>query len=282
MIPYADWQEVIEIVVTAGCDINGEAKSKDEYYWLLAIMMATDLSDLKVLKIPVFGDNMKQRDIIELLQFLAKQGLKLPRAAVLHSYIKNEKKTELSGLTVVISMLGGELVSVSNKRHGNFKEKTKINQDKLKQMESTITNQIFTIIGEHYVQVENNVKNRITETVEEMMTLRAKALPPIETDKKLVNLNIGGTLFTTTTSTLTKYYGTRFAALVEQSNQIIDRDPGLFRIILNYVRDGDVSLPDTQLALLDLLNESKHYEISPLEEKIKNKMYVLSLKTNTK
>jgi len=191
-----------------------------------------------------------------------------------------KKKTELSGLAAVISMLGGEMVSVSNKRHGSFKEKTKLHQEKLKQIETTITNQIFTIIGDHYVEVENNVKNRIIETVEEMRTLRNQALPPIETDKKLVNLNVGGTLFTTTTSTLTKFNGTRFAALVEQSNQIIDRDPGLFRIILNYVRDDDVTLPDTQLALLDLLNESKYYEITPLEEKIKNKMYLLSLKTN--
>jgi len=150
-------------------------------------------------------------------------------------------------------------------------------------MEATIANQIFSVVDNHYTVVESNVKNRINETVDEMTILRNKALPPIQSDQQntIVNLNIGGTPFTTTYTTLTKYHGTRFAALAEQQKQFIDRDPALFRVILNYVRDGDVTLPETQLGLTDLLNESQYYEIVSLGEKIKSKLYVLSFKTKT-
>lgn len=46
----------------------------------------------------------------------------------------------------------------------------------------------------------------------------------------------------------------------------IDRDPTHFRLVLNYLRDGDCSLPTTEAALSELLSEAEFYSLDGLRE----------------
>ncbi|ULU08587.1 hypothetical protein L3Y34_019650 [Caenorhabditis briggsae] len=66
----------------------------------------------------------------------------------------------------------------------------------------------------------------------------------------IIKLNVGGSLFQTSKSTLTKFDGffkkmlrTEIPVAKDESGAIfIDRDPKHFRVILNFMRDGDVDL----------------------------------------
>lgn len=104
---------------------------------------------------------------------------------------------------------------------------------------------------------------------------------------KYVKLNVGGALYTTTIATLTKhdnmlramFSGRMELQTDEEGNNIyicvkilnesicssschtgwvlIDRSGKHFSIILNFLRDGAVSLPDTRKECLELLAESR-------------------------
>src|SRR5947209_16168674 len=72
------------------------------------------------------------------------------------------------------------------------------------------------------------------------------------TNKRIVKLNIGGTTFTTSLSTLTTQE-TFFSALLSGAFEVvedefgayfIDRDPRNFHLILNYLRGQDIFLDD--------------------------------------
>ncbi|CCD68452.1 BTB domain-containing protein [Caenorhabditis elegans] len=95
------------------------------------------------------------------------------------------------------------------------------------------------------------------------------------TDEK-IRLNIGGTIFETSKSTLTKFDGF-FKTLLEtdipiqkdDSNCIfIDRSPRHFEKILNYLRDGaDVDLlPESEKEVREILKEAQFYLLEGLME----------------
>ena len=72
-------------------------------------------------------------------------------------------------------------------------------------------------------------------------------MPPAR--PRLVRLNVGGTVFTTTESTLTKE-SRYFAALLSgeyndrQGDEVfVDRDPAHFAAVLQYLRGGLASVP---------------------------------------
>ena len=46
-----------------------------------------------------------------------------------------------------------------------------------------------------------------------------------------------------------------------QGRVFLDRDPKHFRLILNFLRDGEVSLPSCQLELQELLQEAQFYQV---------------------
>lgn len=46
----------------------------------------------------------------------------------------------------------------------------------------------------------------------------------------------------------------------------IDRDPTHFRLVLNYLRDGDCRLPESEAALAELLSEAEFYSLEGLRE----------------
>ncbi|CAI4225806.1 unnamed protein product [Auanema sp. JU1783] len=81
-----------------------------------------------------------------------------------------------------------------------------------------------------------------------------------------VNVNIGGKLFSTTEETLLKI--PKILSYVKDGIPIetlfIDRDPEVFKYILNFVRDNRVIMPDDNLITALLYQEAKFYELDAL------------------
>lgn len=89
-----------------------------------------------------------------------------------------------------------------------------------------------------------------------------------------VKLNIGGFLYYTTIRTLTKVdcmlramFSGKLEVLTDAEGWVlIDRCGQWFGVILNFLRDGSVALPETSKALAELLAEAKYYCIEELAE----------------
>ncbi|CAG9803555.1 unnamed protein product [Chironomus riparius] len=89
-----------------------------------------------------------------------------------------------------------------------------------------------------------------------------------------VKLNVGGFLYYTTIRTLTKadcmlraMFSGKLEVLTDSEGWVlIDRCGLHFGTILNFLRDGSVSLPETSKSLAELLAESKYYCIEELAE----------------
>jgi hypothetical protein len=111
-------------------------------------------------------------------------------------------------------------------------------------------------------------------------------VPEIHDEEKIVTLNVGGQIFSTTKNTLTSIEGTifqnffndRFFQLLDSSGHLfIDRSPRCFGLILDYMRMGHeikslfdlMSPPDLYL----LLKEAEYYCIEPLYRDIKLILY---------
>ncbi len=63
----------------------------------------------------------------------------------------------------------------------------------------------------------------------------------MNSNNTVVTLNVGGTIFETQMSTLTKYPGTFFQGVIDSNNQskyFIDREPSLFKSVLYFLRTG--------------------------------------------
>ncbi|CAL2033954.1 unnamed protein product [Caenorhabditis brenneri] len=108
---------------------------------------------------------------------------------------------------------------------------------------------------------------------------------------EIVKLNIGGTIFQTTKSTLTKYDGF-FKTMLETDVPMIkddygaffvDRSPKHFDTILNFMRDGDVALPSCEREIKEISKEAQYYLLSGLVKlcssrvnEIMNQLYSIS------
>ena len=91
-----------------------------------------------------------------------------------------------------------------------------------------------------------------------------------------VKLNVGGTIFETSFTTLLKEKSTIFNAIFQgkfgvgvddENGYFFDRDPRLFRHILNFLRDGRVYLNNTHIPdedIEELLLEAHYYQVAPL------------------
>ncbi|KAL0205205.1 hypothetical protein P9112_000512 [Eukaryota sp. TZLM1-RC] len=85
----------------------------------------------------------------------------------------------------------------------------------------------------------------------------------------MLDLNVGGKLFTTSIETLKKVEGSYLSTIdTNQELIFIDRDFTHFQLILNFVRDGDVFLPSECQSLLEIKAEAQFYRLPKLEEKI--------------
>ncbi|PFX11604.1 uncharacterized protein LOC111319474 [Stylophora pistillata] len=92
-----------------------------------------------------------------------------------------------------------------------------------------------------------------------------------------VKLNVGGHHFTTSLQTLTKDPNSMLAAMfsgkfemkpAEDGAYFIDRDGTHFRFILNYLRNGELILPDGATFLKELEAEAKFYQIRGILEEL--------------
>ncbi|XP_041034799.1 BTB/POZ domain-containing protein KCTD21-like [Carcharodon carcharias] len=92
-----------------------------------------------------------------------------------------------------------------------------------------------------------------------------------------VSLNVGGTLYTTSSETLTRYPDSMLGAMFkgrlgsrrdQSGNLFIDRDGKPFRHILNYLRSSHLDLPEAYRELRLLKREADFYQIGPLMEEL--------------
>ncbi|CAP21037.2 Protein CBG24423 [Caenorhabditis briggsae] len=95
----------------------------------------------------------------------------------------------------------------------------------------------------------------------------------------IIKLNVGGSLFQTSKSTLTKFDGffktmleTEIPVAKDESGAIfIDRDPKHFRVILNFMRGGHVDLQKYSEDVTEIQKEAKYYLLGGLVELCKLK-----------
>eukprot|EP01125_Pyxidicula_operculata_P020603 TRINITY_DN7648_c0_g1_i1.p1 TRINITY_DN7648_c0_g1~~TRINITY_DN7648_c0_g1_i1.p1 ORF type:complete len:541 (-),score=75.33 TRINITY_DN7648_c0_g1_i1:69-1691(-) len=89
----------------------------------------------------------------------------------------------------------------------------------------------------------------------------------------VIKLNVGGTKFQTTRTTLTNMPDTMLASMFSGRYKLskeddgcvfIDRDGTHFRYILNYLRNGCLVVPDDLYLYKELLQEVEYYQILPL------------------
>ncbi|XP_069700949.1 BTB/POZ domain-containing protein Tiwaz isoform X2 [Periplaneta americana] len=89
-----------------------------------------------------------------------------------------------------------------------------------------------------------------------------------------VHIDVGGTIYTSSLETLTKYPESRLAKLFNGSIPIvldslkqhyfIDRDGGMFRHILNFMRNSRLLVPENFADLDLLLEEARYFDIAPM------------------
>uniref|UniRef100_UPI00398F03D8 BTB/POZ domain-containing protein KCTD4 n=1 Tax=Pristiophorus japonicus TaxID=55135 RepID=UPI00398F03D8 len=96
----------------------------------------------------------------------------------------------------------------------------------------------------------------------------------------VITINVGGHLYTTQRRTLTKYVDSIPEALVNgkiqstvdaNGNCFIDRDGSLFRHVLNFLRNGELLLPEGFQEIQLLVQEAEFYQIKPLTDALKGK-----------
>ncbi|KAG2307864.1 hypothetical protein Bca4012_083160 [Brassica carinata] len=83
-------------------------------------------------------------------------------------------------------------------------------------------------------------------------------------DTNVVSINVGGRIFQTTKQTLT-LAGTDslLSKLATESTRFVDRDPGLFSVLLYILRTGNLPARSSSFDVRDLIEESRYYGIEP-------------------
>jgi hypothetical protein len=88
---------------------------------------------------------------------------------------------------------------------------------------------------------------------------------PVINEKKVVTLNVGGTIFQTYNTTLQKTPPlTVLHNLASEDNPFIDRDPTHFKYILNFLRTEVLLIPTDTLLCEELMLEAKFYKVDPV------------------
>ncbi|KAL6066734.1 BTB/POZ domain-containing protein KCTD3 [Balamuthia mandrillaris] len=97
-----------------------------------------------------------------------------------------------------------------------------------------------------------------------------------------IKLDVGGQVFKTSLRNLLKEPHSFFAVMFsgawtaqadENGCYFIDRDPKHFRVILNYLRTGEVVLPQDPEAVAELLKEVEFYQLSSLWQEIESQRH---------
>ena len=105
---------------------------------------------------------------------------------------------------------------------------------------------------------------------QQLETMKAAVDGNIEQVKRRVKLNVGGSKFETTLSTLTRHPDSMLAVMFSDRHEVpqdrdgyvfIDRDGTHFRIILNFLRTGALDVPTSQKAASELTRELQYYQL---------------------
>ena len=98
---------------------------------------------------------------------------------------------------------------------------------------------------------------------------------------KVIKLNVGGALFTTTEATLTQYPGSMLAAMFDpeserppamkddQGNFVIDRNPRAFEYILGFLRNATLDKEIDGCSVEELEKEATYFGLKKMVEIIK-------------
>ena len=110
---------------------------------------------------------------------------------------------------------------------------------------------------------------------QQLETMKAAVDGNIEQFKRRVKLNVGGSKFETTLSTLTRHPDSMLAVMFSGRHEVpqdddgyvfIDRDGTHFRIILNFLRTGALDVPTSQKAASEFTRELQYYQLDTCVE----------------
>eukprot|EP01006_Ploeotia_vitrea_P047160 TRINITY_DN67099_c2_g2_i5.p1 TRINITY_DN67099_c2_g2~~TRINITY_DN67099_c2_g2_i5.p1 ORF type:complete len:321 (+),score=55.46 TRINITY_DN67099_c2_g2_i5:83-1045(+) len=127
-------------------------------------------------------------------------------------------------------------------------------------------------------QVFQQLSNKNTSTKESEQTTDNPAKLRNNSNNGKIRLDVGGTKFTTTVTTLNSAPDSYFAAMLNFNDQqteefFIDRDPSLFNIILNFLRNDQVmdNIPLSKHQQLALDHEATYYGLTSLSSQIQQR-----------
>lgn len=126
-----------------------------------------------------------------------------------------------------------------------------------------------TFVLSEFVEINKQLQDRmqrVKEREDEMAEMEEKMAENVSAAKERIKLDVGGRIFSTTKSTLLKYGGTYFHALLSSGNfaadegdaYFIDRDPQFFDRIMASLRTGkpvkmyDLSPTDAQALTIEI------------------------------
>jgi len=162
---------------------------------------------------------------------------------------------------------------------------SKMAQEKIK--ESNAEPDIYSEVEEHLAEINLHLKEVCDIVKRETSRLRkekeafgslAKKLEHVHFSNTL-KLNIGGQLFTTSLETMKKDPGSMFHAMfserfdtkpAEDGSYFIDRDATHFRVILQYLRTGELVVPDDKIIRKELLTEAEFYQIQGMIDELRS------------
>eukprot|EP00088_Acartia_fossae_P036484 TRINITY_DN3770_c0_g1_i10.p1 TRINITY_DN3770_c0_g1~~TRINITY_DN3770_c0_g1_i10.p1 ORF type:complete len:240 (+),score=31.98 TRINITY_DN3770_c0_g1_i10:51-770(+) len=95
----------------------------------------------------------------------------------------------------------------------------------------------------------------------------------------IIVLNVGGTKFSTTRQTLVKDPNSMLAKMfdpnspllpgkVQDGNYFLDRNPDRFKVVLDYLRDGEICVANEKESLPGLLIEARYFQLADMEQKV--------------
>jgi len=162
----------------------------------------------------------------------------------------------------------------------NNNEKTKWEIERENQMKNFVDEKRKLIEELEFLRILKEDENRKRREEKEWME---KTLINMSS---VIKLNVGGTKFTTSRSTLSKhegYFKAMFSGrhsfeLDEEGYYFIDRDGTYFPYILNYLRDGTILIQDDNHFRYYLTQEAQYYCLDDLVALLNEKMEVLNEK----
>ena len=134
-------------------------------------------------------------------------------------------------------------------------------------------------VDSHIKQIYGILKREMTKVSKEKVAFDtvAKKLKHVHFSK-ILKLNVGGQVFSTSLETVKKDPGSMLHAMfserfdtkaTEDGSYFIDRDGTHFRYILNYLRTGQLLVPEDKTVYKELLAEAEFYQIQGIVDELR-------------